>query len=760
MSRPDPERSPSFLWQGLLILLPVVALAVVGLSAITRDRAAVQEDARRRAHEILAQISDGLGRAAAGQLTSYDPLAQSWFDYTRDRLISWPEGETHRAADLEAKLKSWQTTFPGLTPQAVFPIQFSLAENGGLDWPPKFESAPQPPSWWSGFSPEQTQAWAALEQSAHDPTRAGDFEGLLVRFLATKPAPEARLNADFLRLRHEAASQRPAEAITNLIHFVRLCGETRGQSGIPLSNLALAEALNRGFPSQINEQLWSWIIDSVLNHPSALTPQLLERVGRLTFTNAPQSAAASALQKLWDAEERLRDLADLIHDSGRLSGFTTANLWVENEQGRWLCILNPAERMAMTSNSNGVTLQMTNRVTEARVYPQQMVERAFADAIRSSQIGVPDYFGVFAELEGVPLRLNLRDLTSPTSPPENDTVMAETIGVLSQPATLLVENSKAGEGPRTSGEFETFPSKPRFALRLALTDRGLLFAHQKQRQLIFGSVIGLSAVAALVGFIAARRAFRRQLRLNELKSNFVSSVSHELRAPIASVRLMAESLERDKVAEASKRHEYFRFIVQECRRLSALIENVLDFSRIEQGRKQYELEPTDLTALAQQTVRLMETYAAERNIRLSFTPGANPISNNGCHANVDGRAIQQALVNLIDNAIKHSPAGGEVTVRLEMQNGGSKSTAQRICLSVEDHGAGIPESEHEKIFERFYRSGSELRRQTQGVGIGLSIVRHIIEAHGGRVVVRSATGQGSRFTIELPMGMEQKTNGD
>ena len=103
-----------------------------------------------------------------------------------------------------------------------------------------------------------------------------------------------------------------------------------------------------------------------------------------------------------------------------------------------------------------------------------------------------------------------------------------------------------------------------------------------------------------------------------MKSNFVSSVSHELRAPIASVRLMAEGLERGKIAGAEKQNEYFRFIVQECRRLSSLIENVLDFSRIEQGRKQYEMESTDLVALTEQTVKLMETYAAEREVKIAL----------------------------------------------------------------------------------------------------------------------------------------------
>jgi signal transduction histidine kinase len=122
----------------------------------------------------------------------------------------------------------------------------------------------------------------------------------------------------------------------------------------------------------------------------------------------------------------------------------------------------------------------------------------------------------------------------------------------------------------------------------------------------------------MVGLFSAWRAFLQQRQLNDLKMNFVSSVSHELRAPIASVRLMAESLERGKVLEPAKQVEYYRFIVQECRRLTALVENVLDFSRIEQGRKQYEFATTDVVALLRETVRLMEPYAEEKGVKLGL----------------------------------------------------------------------------------------------------------------------------------------------
>ena len=175
-----------------------------------------------------------------------------------------------------------------------------------------------------------------------------------------------------------------------------------------------------------------------------------------------------------------------------------------------------------------------------------------------------------------------------------------------------------------------------------LTSPDKLYQRQGARTFWFGSLVTVSAAAALIGLLAAWRAFRQQRELNEMKSNFVSSVSHELRAPIASVRLMAENLAGDKIPEPQKQREYFGFIVQECRRLSALIENVLDFSRIESGRKQYEFEPTDILALVRTTVKLMEPNAAEKGVNLVLeTSLAAPERSEG--GNIEHRTSNIAL---------------------------------------------------------------------------------------------------------------------
>jgi two-component system sensor histidine kinase SenX3 len=223
-----------------------------------------------------------------------------------------------------------------------------------------------------------------------------------------------------------------------------------------------------------------------------------------------------------------------------------------------------------------------------------------------------------------------------------------------------------------------------------------------------------------------------------MKSQFVASVSHELRAPVASIRLMADALEAEKVPPETAK-EFHRLIAREGARLSTLVGNVLDHARIEQGRKVWKMEPCDLSSLVADTVRVMEPLAQEKGIELK-------VDFSAVQATVDADAIQQALVNLLDNAIKFSPPGTTVTTLLALDE---ESRSWR--LSVRDEGPGIPKEEQSRIFERFYRPGDELRRETQGTGIGLSLVKSIAEAHRGAITVESEPGKGSNFTLTFPL---------
>jgi signal transduction histidine kinase len=213
--------------------------------------------------------------------------------------------------------------------------------------------------------------------------------------------------------------------------------------------------------------------------------------------------------------------------------------------------------------------------------------------------GIPAYFGVGLTLASREYRIRQGSLpvVDPWRPP-----MA-----VARDATEPVDSASPAkqEGVRLAQEFIPHPELGELELSVYLDDPALLFARQRTRTLWFGSLIGVASCAALVGLVTTWRAFDRQQRLADLQSRFVSSVSHELRAPIASIRLLADGLESGRISTPDKQAEYFGLIGQEARRLTALIENVLDFSRIDQGRKHYEFEPTDIIALVRQTVRLM-----------------------------------------------------------------------------------------------------------------------------------------------------------
>ncbi len=504
--------------------------------------------------------------------------------------------------------------------------------------------------------------------------------------------------------------------------FARVARESHGdlsESGIPLRQLALwqitkilstpsqaAEAApakwqtitpeantNGSPPSEQLRLLWNQLCADSIIHPTILSEQIIKQ-------SLPQFGPGWRV--VWENHETARSIFALWRNSPAAAGKVP-----QPESCHWL-----GDQWLVWRVKNGETNELL--LAQPASWATNLARGMIQSYVQGHRVPIPPYFGVSFDLAG------RRLLSSPNA------------------STLLASRDDSqvalfpGAGP-PSGAFK---------LEIYLADAAGFYAHQRQRAWIFGLLIAVATLAALIGFYAARRAFRRQLRLSEMKSNFVAGVSHELRAPIASVRLMAEGLERGRVQGEAKRQEYFRFIVQECRRLSSLIENVLDWSRIEQGRKQYEIEPTELAQLAEQTVKLMETGAREQQIEITLqTRGA------AVPVELDGKAIQQALINLIDNAIKHSPQGSGIQVGLEFESA-------RIQLWVEDRGEGIPATEHARIFERFYRVGSELRRRTQGVGIGLSIVKHIVEAHGGRVRVRSAPGEGSRFTIELPIKLK------
>ncbi len=262
-------------------------------------------------------------------------------------------------------------------------------------------------------------------------------------------------------------------------------------------------------------------------------------------------------------------------------------------------------------------------------------------------------------------------------------------------------------------------------------------------------ILGALSLLMAGGMFLTYRNVTRELALAKLKSDFVSNVSHELRTPLALIRLYAETLELGRLSNPGKQHEYHEIIRKESERLSALINNILDFSRIEAGKKEYNFRETDVADLVRST---LESYRYE--IEQNGFQFEQKIDDNLPSVRIDREAIARSLLNLVNNAVKYSSTDKYLGVRLYRNNGS-------LSLEVVDHGIGIPTSEQPKIFEKFYRVGDPLVHNTKGSGLGLSLVRHIVEAHAGEVRVESVPGRGSKFVITLPVqGSEQlKTNG-
>jgi signal transduction histidine kinase len=241
------------------------------------------------------------------------------------------------------------------------------------------------------------------------------------------------------------------------------------------------------------------------------------------------------------------------------------------------------------------------------------------------------------------------------------------------------------------------------------------------------------------GMLLAYRNVARELALAKLKSDFVSNVSHELRTPLALIRLYAETLELGRISSPGKHQEYYEIIRKESERLTSLINNILDFSRIESGKKEYSFRETDVADLVRST---LDSYRFE--IEQNGFKFEEKIDNDVPQLWMDREAIARSLLNLVNNAVKYSATEKYLGVHLYRHNGG-------VNLEVVDHGIGIPAKEQPKIFEKFYRVGDPVVHDTKGSGLGLSLVRHIVQAHGGEVAVESEPGQGSRFIITLPV---------
>jgi signal transduction histidine kinase len=250
---------------------------------------------------------------------------------------------------------------------------------------------------------------------------------------------------------------------------------------------------------------------------------------------------------------------------------------------------------------------------------------------------------------------------------------------------------------------------------------------------------GLQKIRLQEEIVYERASREKADELNRLKTEFISSVSHELRTPMTSIQSLSELLRSGKVPDESRRERLLELMSGECGRLSRFIHNVLDFGKIEQEAKLYDLRTAPLQPLIREVVDLFRSGAAGEGPVLRAEMPEKPIL-----LKADQDAVRQALLNLVDNAIKYSGGRREVTVRLVPAN-------DSVEIQVEDRGIGIEPEDRERIFEAFFRSPRSAHHNPEGVGLGLKIVKHIMDAHGGRIGLRSEPGKGTTFSLIFPL---------
>ena len=308
-----------------------------------------------------------------------------------------------------------------------------------------------------------------------------------------------------------------------------------------------------------------------------------------------------------------------------------------------------------------------------------------------------------------------------------------------------VYKSPGWVAPTYSAQDTVEPNLGRLILRVSLNPEfagalvvgGLPHTRLPMLLALFAIAAGLLTVALL--------QLRRQQELARLRTEFVSGVSHELRTPLAQIRWFAELLHMGKLRTEDERARSAGIIDQEARRLTYLVENVLNFSRGEKGANRVSLSPSDLDREIADAIELFAPLARARRSTIVASLGATTA------VPLDRDALRQMLLNLLDNAVKYGPPGQTIVV-------GSEIVGDRARIWVEDEGPGIPHDDRQRVWEPYVRLNREAEASTGGSGIGLSVVRELAALHGGRTRAESSPNGGARVVIELPLAQSEQTD--
>jgi len=283
---------------------------------------------------------------------------------------------------------------------------------------------------------------------------------------------------------------------------------------------------------------------------------------------------------------------------------------------------------------------------------------------------------------------------------------------------------------------------PHWEVAAYLADPAALTRAACIANITIGLLIAVLVLAIITGSWLIVSNLNSELTLARQKTDFVSNVSHELKTPITSIRMFSELLAEGRVTDSTKQRSYLKIITAETARLTRLINNVLDFSRMERGEKKYNFQPCDLTDIVHSTAETFRPHLEASGFKFDCELTPASISVRG-----DADALSQIIVNLLSNAEKYSNGGKEITLQLAQK----QSPLPHAEIRILDRGSGVPRGSEEKVFEKFYRAHDSLSSGIQGSGLGLTIARQIARAHGGDVVCEQREGGGSCFSLRIPL---------
>ncbi len=279
---------------------------------------------------------------------------------------------------------------------------------------------------------------------------------------------------------------------------------------------------------------------------------------------------------------------------------------------------------------------------------------------------------------------------------------------------------------------------PQYSLGITLKGKtidDLVRARTSQNLILIGGI----SVLIILGIWLVFRNLKKEIRLAQIKADFVSNVSHELRTPLSLISLFAETLQMGRVKTEEKKNEYYSIIHSETNRLSSIVNKVLNFSKMEAGKRSFHFEISDLNSVAENVFNTYSFHLQNNNFEFEFIKVENLPE-----VYIDRDAVSEAIINLIDNAVKYSDENKVVIIRTGKVSG-------YVFIEVEDKGIGIRESDQEKIFEKFFRVSTGHIHNTKGTGLGLSLVKQIVDAHKGKITLSSSPGKGSTFRILFPL---------